>query len=168
MDTLRELLIDELQDLYNAESQLTKALPKMAKAATNPKLKAGFEEHLEQTLGQVERLEQCFEILGEKAKGKTCHAMKGLIEEGKEAIDEDGSDSVRDAQLIGAAQRVEHYEMAAYGTARAFAQALGEGEVADLLQETLDEEGDTNKKLTSLAGAVNKEALAAGGDEESE
>lgn len=168
MESLKELLIDELKDLYNAESQLVKALPKMAKAAGNPKLKAGFEQHLEETRGHVDRLEQCFRILGEKAKGKTCHAMQGLVEEGKEAIEEDGPDAVRDAQLIGAAQRVEHYEMAAYGTARAFAETLGESEVAELLQETLDEEGETNKKLTALAAQVNKEASAAGEDEESD
>jgi ferritin-like metal-binding protein YciE len=168
MDTLRELLIDELKDLYNAEGQLVKALPKMAKAATNPKLKAGFEEHLAETKEQVSRLEEAFRILGEKPKGKTCHAMQGLVEEGKEAIEEDGNDAVRDAQLIGAAQRVEHYEIAAYGTARAFAATLGEDKVAKLLQETLDEEGETNKKLTALAAVVNKEASASEEDEEDE
>jgi ferritin-like metal-binding protein YciE len=158
MDTLRELLVDELKDLYNAEGQLVKALPKMAKAATNPKLKAGFEAHLAETKEHVTRLEKAFRLLGEKVKGKTCHAMQGLVEEGKEAIEEDGNDAVRDAQLIGAAQRVEHYEIAAYGTARAFAETLGEDKVAKLLQETLDEEGETDKTLTALAAAVNQEA----------
>jgi ferritin-like metal-binding protein YciE len=138
----------------------------MAKAATNEDLKEGFSEHLEQTRGHVDRLERCFQILGQKAKGKTCHAMVGLVEEGKEAIDEDAPDPIRDAKLIGAAQRVEHYEIAAYGTARAFAQTLGETEVADLLQETLDEEGETDKKLSELAETVNDEANAAGEEEE--
>lgn len=164
MNNLRDLLVDELRDLYNAESQLVKALPKMAKAAANEQLKEGFQEHLEQTREHVDRLEQCFQLLGEKLKGKTCHAMKGLIEEGSEAIELDGPDTVRDADLIGAAQRVEHYEMAAYGTARAFAKTLGETKVASLLQDTLDEEGDTNKKLTALASKINKQASR--GDEE--
>lgn len=168
MNSLRELLVDELQDLYNAENQLIKALPKMAKAASNPKLKDGFETHLKETKGHVDRLEQCFRLLGEKAKGKTCHAMQGLVEEGKEAIEEDGVDAVRDAQLIGAAQRVEHYEMAAYGTARAFAETLGETKVVKLLQATLDEEGETDKKLTVLSGKVNREANDASADEESD
>lgn len=159
INSLRELLVDELQDLYNAESQLIKALPKMAKAASNEELKEGFNDHLEQTRGHVDRLEQAFQFLGEKAKGKTCHAMKGLIEEGAEAIESEAPDAVRDAQLIGAAQRVEHYEIAAYGTARAFAEKLGEKKVVKLLQQTLDEEGDTDKKLTALSGVINDEAL---------
>lgn len=162
MNTLRDLLIDELQDIYSAENQLVKALPKMAKSATNDQLKAGIEAHLEQTRGHVDRLDHCFQLLGEKAKSKTCQAMKGLVEEGEEAIKEKAPDPIRDAMIIGAAQRVEHYEIAAYGTARAFAQTLGEREVASLLQQTLDEEGDTNKKLTVLAGTVNNEAKAAG------
>lgn len=166
MNTLKELLVDELQDLYNAENQLVKALPKMAKTAANAELKEGIEAHLEETRGHVDRLDRCFELLGEKAKGKTCHAMKGLVEEGKEAIDEDAPDEIRDAKLIGAAQRVEHYEIAAYGTARAFAEELGEDEVAKLLQETLDEEGEANKKLTEIAGIVNREACAVGVGEE--
>lgn len=158
MNNLRDLLVDELRDLYNAESQLVKALPKMAKAAADEQLRDGFQEHLEQTREHVDRLERCFKLLGENAKGKTCHAMKGLIEEGSEAMEMDGPDTVRDADLIGAAQRVEHYEMAAYGTARAFAKTLGETKVASLLQDTLDEEGDTNKKLTALATKINKQA----------
>jgi ferritin-like metal-binding protein YciE len=158
LKSLRDLLVDELRDLHNAENQLVKALPKMAKAASHDELKEGFVEHLEQTREHVDRLDRCFKILGEKARGKTCHAMVGLVEEGKEAIEEDAPDAIRDAKLIGAAQRVEHYEIAAYGTARAFAQTLGETKVADLLQETLDEEGETDKKLTALAETINEEA----------
>ncbi|HVU34102.1 MAG TPA: ferritin-like domain-containing protein [Opitutaceae bacterium] len=164
--TLRDLLIDELRDLHNAESQLVKALPKMAKAASNEDLRQGFEEHLEQTREHVDRLDRCFKLLGANARGKTCHAMKGLVEEGEEAIDTDGPDMIRDANLIGAAQRVEHYEIAAYGTARAFAETLGETKVADILQDTLDEEGDTDKKLTELAEQINQEAGAADEEEE--
>jgi ferritin-like metal-binding protein YciE len=160
LHSLQDLLADELKDLYNAETQLTKALPKMAKAASNEDLKQGFLDHLEETKGHIERLAKAFKLLDLPVKGKTCHAMKGLIEEGAEAIEVDAPDAVRDAQLIGAAQRVEHYEMAAYGTARAFAEALGETKVAKLLQETLDEEGETNKKLTALSEVVNAEALA--------
>lgn len=164
--SLRDLLIDELRDLHNAENQLIKALPKMAKAASHDELKEGFQTHLEETRGHVDRLDRCFKILGEKARGKKCHAMEGLVEEGKEAIEEDAPDAIRDAKLIGAAQRVEHYEIAAYGTARSFAETLGETKVADLLQETLDEEGETDKKLTALAETINEEANAA--DEEDE
>jgi ferritin-like metal-binding protein YciE len=163
---LRDLLVDELRDLYNAENQLVKALPKMAKAASNDELREGFQEHLEQTKEHVDRLERCFKILGANAKGKTCHAMKGLVEEGSEAIDLEAPDMIRDANLIGAAQRVEHYEIAAYGTARAFAETLGETKIADLLQDTLDEEGDTDKRLTALAEQINKEASESDEDEE--
>jgi len=124
---LNDLLIDELQDLYNAENQLVKALPKMAKAAVNSKLKAGFLNHLEETKGHVERLAKAFKLLGEPAKGKLCHAMKGLVEEGAEAIEDNEPSLVRDAQLIGAAQRVEHYEIAAYGTVRALAVVVVSG-----------------------------------------
>jgi ferritin-like metal-binding protein YciE len=161
LQSLEDLLADELKDLYNAETQLTKALPKMARAASNEELKQGFLDHLEETKGHLERLEQAFKLLDLPVKGKTCHAMKGLIEEGAEAIEVDAPDAIRDAQLIGAAQRVEHYEMAAYGTARAFAEALGESKVAKLLQATLDEEGETNKKLTALSETVNADALSA-------
>ncbi len=166
LHSLQDLLADELKDLYNAENQLTKALPKMAKAATNEELKQGFLDHLEETKVHVERLAKAFKLLKLPVKGKTCHAMKGLIEEGTEAIEVKAPDAVRDAQLIGAAQRVEHYEMAAYGTARAFAEALGENDVAELLQETLDEEGETNKKLTALSQTVNAEALVAAESED--
>ncbi len=160
LPTLHALLIDELKDLYHAEHQLLKALPKMAKAATDPELKAGFASHLAQTRQQVRRLAQAMKILGLPAKGKTCHAMVGLVKEGAEAIKIKGPAAVRDAALIGAAQRVEHYEIAGYGTARAFAQALGETPVAALLQTSLDEEGDTNKALTAIAATVNAAALS--------
>jgi len=159
LNSLKDLLIDELKDLYSAETQLLKALPKMAKAATNPALKQGFEKHLEQTEGHVQRLEEIFEILDESPKGKTCKAMKGLVEEGAEAIEEDAPDAVKDANLIGAAQRVEHYEIAAYGTARSFAEILDEKRVVKLLQQTLVEEEATDKKLTALSTKVNRDAL---------
>jgi ferritin-like metal-binding protein YciE len=157
---LHALLIDELKDLLFAEKQLVKALPKMANAASNADLKAGFTGHLAQTRIHVERLTDALGMLGASASVKTCQAMLGLVAEGGEAIETNGPDAVRDANLIGAAVRVEHYEIAAYGTARAFAKALGEEKVADLLQETLDEEGETNKKLVKIAGKVNKDALA--------
>jgi ferritin-like metal-binding protein YciE len=166
LKTLRELLVDELRDLHNAENQLIKALPKMAKAASHEELKEGLQAHLEQTRDHVDRLDRCLKLLGANAKGKVCHAMKGLVEEGQEAIENDSPDAIRDAQLIGAAQRVEHYEIAAYGTARAFAETLGETKIAGLLQETLDEEGETNKKLTALSETINEEANAGGEDEE--
>ncbi|MEP6668136.1 MAG: ferritin-like domain-containing protein [Chthoniobacter sp.] len=166
LNTLAELLHHELKDLYSAENQLVKALPKMAKAATNADLKAGFEEHLEQTKGHVERLDEIAGKLGVKLTGHKCKAMEGLIEEGAELIGEDAEDSVRDAGLIGAAQRVEHYEMAGYGTARTFARQLGHDEVADLLEQTLEEERATDQKLTELAeSAVNVEAGGAGDQE---
>jgi ferritin-like metal-binding protein YciE len=167
VNSLKELLVEELRDLLDAEKQLTKALPKMAKAASNEELKQGFETHLEETKTHVERLKEAFELLGETARGKTCAAMKGLIEEGSEAIEQEGPDSLRDAKLIGAAQRVEHYEIAAYGTARAFAETIGETAVVDLLQETLDEEGETDKKLSALAETINQEAYAEAEAEES-
>jgi ferritin-like metal-binding protein YciE len=154
---LRELYIDELKDLYSAENQLVKALPKMAKAASSDELRSGFEEHLEQTKGQVQRLETIFGQLEENPKGKKCKAMEGLIEEGSEAIGE-YEGPVLDAALIGAAQRVEHYEMAAYGTVRAFAEELGENEQASLLSETLEEEKQTDEKLSTLAKEINPEA----------
>jgi ferritin-like metal-binding protein YciE len=158
-NSLHEVLTDYIRDLYNAESQLVKALPKMAKAASTPELRGAFEEHLGQTRGHVERLEQVCEDLGIKPKGKTCHAMKGLIEEGQEVISSTGDPAAKDAALIGAAQKVEHYEIASYGTARTFARALGEESAADLLQKTLDEEKATDEKLTALAqSGLNQEA----------
>ena len=163
---LKQLYIDELKDLYNAENQLVKALPKLAKASASEELRQGFEAHLEQTKGHVSRLEQIFEALGENPKGKTCKGMQGLIEEGSEMIDEDFEDSVKDAGLIGAAQRVEHYEIAGYGTARSFAELLGEDEHVTLLNQTLDEEKETDEKLTELAKTINAEANEMGEEQE--
>ena len=169
MDSLKDLYIDELKDLYNAENQLLKALPKMARKASAPELKRAFQDHLAQTEGHVNRLEKIFKGLGEKPTGKTCKAMKGLVEEGKEIIEEDGDDSVLDAALIGAAQRVEHYEIAGYGVVRTFASLLGENSAVDLLQRTLNEEGETDKKLTALAETIiNVEASEAEEDEKPE
>ena len=160
LDNLKKLYVQELRDLYNAENQLVKALPKMAKAASSDELKQAFEDHLEQTEGHVERLEEIFKGLDESPKGKTCKAMKGLVEEGSEILEEEGEDSVLDAGIIAAAQKVEHYEIASYGTVRTFAQLLGEDEAAELLQETLDEEGEADKLLNQLAQEiVNPEAL---------
>ena len=160
LDTLKELYVEELRDLYNAENQLIKALPKMAKEASSDELKEAFEKHLEQTKGHVQRLEQVFEELGEKTKGKTCQAMKGLIEEGSEVLKADGEDSVLDAAIIVAAQKVEHYEIASYGSVRTFAQLLGQNKSAELLQQTLDEESEANELLNKLAeDIVNPEAL---------
>src|SRR5882672_1921777 len=165
---LRELYIDELRDLYSAENQLVKALPKLAKASSSDELREGFTEHLEQTKGHVQRLEQIFEALGESPKGKKCAGMEGLIEEGSEIIDEDFEGNVMDAALIGAAQRVEHYEIAAYGTARAFAETLGETDHVSLLGETLQEEKETDEKLTELASLINQQAHSADQDAEEE
>src|SRR6476660_521313 len=168
LETLKELYVNELRDLYNAENQLVKALPKMAKGASSPELKDAFDQHLEQTKGHVERLEQLFEQLGDNPKGKTCHAMKGLIEEGSEILEEEGEDSVLDAGIIVAAQKVEHYEMAGYGSVRAFAQLLGQEEAAQLLQTTLDEESKANELLNQLAETtVNAEAVMNNGMTES-
>ena len=164
LDSLRTLWIEEMRDLYNAENQLLKALPKMAKRANTPELKEAFESHLEETQTHVERLEEIFAKLGKKPSGKTCKAMKGLVEEGSEMLKEDGPDSVIDAGIIAAAQRVEHYEMAGYGAARTFASLLGEDDAEELLQTTLDEEGAADEKLTQIAESiVNEEA-----EEESE
>ncbi|MGA3169957.1 MAG: ferritin-like domain-containing protein [Chthoniobacteraceae bacterium] len=152
LNSLRDLYVEELRDLHDAETQLVKALPKMAEAATGVQLKAAFNTHLGQTKVHVNRLEEIFRQLDERPTGETCRAMKGLIEEGKEFIDADGDAAVRDAGLIGAAQRVEHYEMAGYGTTRALAQRLGETGAAEILQQTLDEEGEADKILTDIAG----------------
>ncbi len=165
LNTIEDLLHHELKDLYSAENQLVKALPKMAKAASNPELKAGFAEHLEQTKGHVARLDQIGKALGKQLTGHKCKAMEGLIEEGAELISEDADERVKDAGLIGAAQRVEHYEIAGYGTARTIAEQLGLSDVAQLLEQTLAEEKATDEKLTILAGStVNPEAMAAGVD----
>lgn len=152
--SLEDLLLDGLRDLYSAESQLIKALPRMAKAASSQELRRAFEEHLEQTRGQLERLDQVFEHLGARGKGKKCVAMEGLIEEGKELMEQDVDDPVMDAGLIAAAQKVEHYEIAAYGTCRTWAQQLEQNEIADLLQQTLDEEKQTDQKLTEIAESL--------------
>jgi len=153
--TLHELFLDQLRDLYNAETQLVKALPEMAEAAHDPVLKQGFETHLEETKGHVQRLEEIFSDLDEKSSGKTCKAMQGLIKEGKETINEDASPEVKDAALIAAAQRVEHYEIAGYGVVRTYANLMGHAEAAALLQATLDEEAATDHKLTSVAETLN-------------
>ena len=159
---LEELLVDELKDLYSAENQIIKALPKMAKAASSPELRRAFERHLEETRRQVERLDQISDELDVKLTGKKCKGMEGLIEEGRELMSEDLEEDALDAGLIGAAQKVEHYEIAAYGTARAHAHTLGYNKIAKLLQQTLDEEGATDKKLTKLAESlVNVEAVHA-------
>lgn len=158
LDTLQALLVEELKDLYSAETQLTKALPKMAKAASSEKLKQAFLDHLEETKNHLQRLKKATEILGETPQGKTCKAMEGLITEGEELIEEEGEDIVKDAGLICAAQKVEHYEMAGYGSARTFAEVLGLNDVADILQETLDEEGAADELLTEIAETINDEA----------
>jgi ferritin-like metal-binding protein YciE len=155
---LKELYVEELKDLYNAENQLVKALPKMAKAASSEELRQGFEEHLEQTRGHVERLEKIFESLDESPKGKKCMGMEGLVKEGSEVMSEDFDGALMDAALIGAAQRVEHYEIAAYGTVSEFAKLLGENEHVTLLEETLQEEKETDEKLTNLAKEINSQA----------
>jgi len=167
LDTLRKLYLEELRDIYNAEQQLVKALPKMAKGASAEELKDALQDHLEETKGHVERLEEVFSQLDESAKGKTCQAMKGLVEEGSEILAEKGEESVIDAGIIAAAQKVEHYEIASYGTLRTWADLLGESDAADLLQQTLDEEGDADKRLNELAEEiVNPEALSETEEEE--
>ena len=165
-EALKELYIEELKDLYSAENQLVKALPKMAKAAESDELRQGFEEHLQQTKGHVQRLEQIFESLDESPKGKKCVGMEGLVKEGSEIMGEDFEGPCLDAALIGAAQRVEHYEIAAYGTVREFANILGESEHASLLEQTLNEEKETDDKLTQLASQINTEAAQQAGEDE--
>jgi len=162
--SIRQLYIDELKDLYNAETQLTKALPKMAKASSNDELRQAFEEHLRQTSEHVSRLEQIFEMLDESPSGQKCLGMEGLVKEGSETMKEKYDDTVMDAAIIGAAQRVEHYEIAAYGTVKAFAELLGENEHMSLIERTLEEEKQTDRKLTQLAESVNTEAVE--GEEE--
>jgi ferritin-like metal-binding protein YciE len=166
MNTLQDLFVEDLKDLYNAETQLIAALPKMAEAASDPALKQAFQSHLAETEGHVSRLEQIFQALYESPKGKKCRAMEGLIEEGKELMEADAAPQVMDAGLIGAAQKVEHYEIAGYGTVRTYAEVLGNDQAARLLQQTLDEEGMADKKLNKLAmQCINLEA-AQGGDGE--
>lgn len=149
--TLDNLLQEELKDIYDAEKRLVRAIPKMAKAASTAELRQALMEHLEVTKGHVQRLEEVFQLLGVPAKAKPCAGMKGLIEEGEEVIGDDATEMLMDAAIIGAAQRVEHYEMAAYGTVRAMAERLGNRQAADLLQETLDEEKEADQKLTGIA-----------------
>ena len=163
-ESLQQLYINELKDLYSAETQMVKALPKMAKAASNDQLRQGFEEHLRQTSEHVSRLEQIFESLDEKPTGKKCAGMEGLIKEGAETMREDYLEDVMDAAIIGAAQRVEHYEIAAYGTVRAFAELLDQPEHVSLLEETLNEEKQTDQQLTQLAEEINQAAVEAGGE----
>jgi ferritin-like metal-binding protein YciE len=167
--TLHDAFIDELRDTYDAEKQLTKALPKLAKAATNPKLRTAFETHLQETQGQIARLEQVFESLDEKVRGKHCDGIAGIIEEGKSIMEEDFDETTMDACLIAAGQRAEHYEMAAYGTLVAWAQAMGHDAAASLLQQTLEEEKAADKKLSGLAeGGINQVAADAAHPEDDE
>jgi ferritin-like metal-binding protein YciE len=158
--SLRELYIDQLKDLYSAENQITKALPKMAKKAESQELKSAFQEHLEQTQGQIDRLEHIFQMLQVSPRGKKCVGMEGLLEEGKEVMSEDFEPEVRDAALIAAAQKVEHYEISAYGTARAYARLLEDNRAVQLLTQTLEEESEADEKLTQLAeSGINVEAM---------
>ena len=167
--TLHDAFIDELRDTYDAEKQLTKALPKLAKAATSSELRTAFETHLEETRGHVERLESVFESLDEKVRGKHCDGMAGIIEEGKSIMEEDFDETTMDACLIAAGQRAEHYEMAAYGTLVAWARGMGHKRAANLLQETLEEEKAADQKLTSIAEAgINQEAADAAHPEKSD
>lgn len=165
---LRDVLLDELKDLYSAEKQLIKALPKMAKNSEDEELKTAFEEHLEETKGHAQRIEQAFEALGEKARAKHCKGMEGLIEEGKEAIEEDEEGAAHDVMIAGAALRVEHYEMAGYTAAIAMARTLGEDEVVELLEQTLEEEQAAAEKLTSHGEELMQQAISEGEDVEAE
>jgi ferritin-like metal-binding protein YciE len=169
IESMEDLLVHELRDLYNAEKQLLQALPKMAEKATDEELVTALERHLSQTEEQVSRLDECFGILGVSSRGKKCAGMEGLIEEATDLMEECDDDNVRDAAIIGAAQRVEHYEMSAYGTARAFAQELGHDEIVELLTTTLDEEADADELLSRIAESrVNVEAEAGSEVEEAE
>jgi ferritin-like metal-binding protein YciE len=160
--TLHDAFIDELRDTYDAERQIVKALPKMIKACSSDELRTAFESHLEETRNQVERLEQVFELLEEKPRGKHCDGMAGIIEEGKNVMGEEFDDTTMDAVLIASAQRVEHYEMAAYGTLCAWAKGMGHDDAAELLEQTLEEEKAADEKLTSIAeGGINQEAAHA-------
>jgi ferritin-like metal-binding protein YciE len=163
IETMEDLFLEQIEDLYDAEQRLVKALPKMAKAATSAQLRTAFEDHLQETKGHVERLETIFSQLDKKAKAETCAAMKGLVEEGEEVVDSIDASPLRDAGLIAAANRVEHYEMAGYGSARTFAETLGLTEAASLLERTLEEEKQADAKLTKLAESmINDQALRAG------
>ena len=159
LETLQDLMVEQMRDVYDAEKQLTEALPKMSKAASSPQLQQAFDAHLRQTEGHIRRMEQAFQLLGEKAESKTCKAMQGLVKEGDEAIKEKADPDVKDAALIAAAQRVEHSEIAAYGTLRAYASQTGKDQLIRLFQQTLDEEGETDKLLTRLAeSSINVKA----------
>jgi len=169
LDSLDKLFLEELKDVYNAEKQIVRALPRMAKAAESRELQQAFTQHLKETQGHVERLEQIFQGLDLTARGKKCKGMEGLLEEGKEILEQEGEGAVIDAALISAAQRVEHYEMAAYGCLRTYAQLLGYSDAEKLLQQTLNEEEAADQKLTQIGeGGVNQAAVAAGGEEELE
>ena len=161
VNTIEKLFVEELKDLYSAENQITKALPKLAEAASSKELQSALEHHLKETEGHVRRLEQVFEILGASPKGKTCDGMKGILSEGSEALKETDEGDVRDAALISGAQRVEHYEMAAYGTVRSYAERLKQKQIVQLLEETLEEEKAADKKLTDISKKVNQQALHA-------
>lgn len=166
LDSLESLLVHELSDLRDGEQQLTKALPRLAKAASSPQLRDALREHLEQTERQRDHLDEVFDMLEQKPKRHKCKGMQGIIEEGREVLESQGDPHVKDAAIIAAAQRVEHYEMAGYGAARTFAQFLGRNDVADRLQEILDQEGDANKKLTEVAlASVDRSAMESGGVE---
>ena len=166
LNSLQDLFVHELRDLYDAETQLVSALPKMANAATHTELRQAFQMHLDQTRNHVDRLERIFNQLGQSPAGKKCEAMQGLIKEGESVLQMQGDAAVKDAALIGAAQKVEHYEIASYGTVRTFADQLGFDDAADILQDTLDEEGETDEKLTDIATGglfsegINEEAMA--------
>lgn len=168
LESLRDLYVEELKDIYNAEKQLLKALPKMAKRAESPELKEAFRDHVDVTQKQVERLDQIFEGLGKRASGKKCKGMEGLIEEGKDMLEEEGEPAVIDAGLIAAAQRVEHYEIAVYGTLKTYARILGDEDAAGLLEETLEEEKGTDVKLNQIAESLNLEAEEAGEEDSDE
>ena len=161
VDTMEKLFVDELKDLYSAENQITKALPKLAKASTSEDLRAAFESHLGETEEQIKRLEEIFTMLDVSPKGKTCVAMKGLLEEGSEVLEDTQEGAVRDAAMISAAQRVEHYEMAGYGSVRTYAELLGQDEIVALLSETLEEEKSADSKLTEISKSINSKALRA-------
>ena len=169
LDSLEKLFIEELKDIYNAEKQLTRALPRMAKAADSPQLQQAFTNHLRETEGQIKRLERVFKEVGQPIRGKKCKGMEGLIEEGKEMMEEDGEPQVLDAALISAAQKVEHYEIASYGCLRTYAELLGLSEAVTLLQQNLEEEEAADKKLNALAqGGINESAAAVGAMQEEE
>jgi ferritin-like metal-binding protein YciE len=169
LDSLDKLFLEELKDVYNAEKQILRALPKMAKTADSPELQQAFTKHLKETEGQVQRLEKIFQELGQAARGKKCKGMEGLLEEGKEVLEEEGEPAVIDAALIASAQRVEHYEIAAYGCLRTYAQLLGYSQAERLLQQTLEEEEAADKKLTELGeSGINEAAAAVGREVEAE